>query len=152
MGSTGLLHVRDESWGLIAPHICSARVRANVNPVLSLFLQTASLALQRLFEHVQLLIELRQLLPFRTDFSDRVEHRRVVSPTKQLTDFRKTFLRQLLGQVHRDLPRPHDGSGALLAVHVRDLDLVEVGHRLLNVFHADLPVLDRQQVAQCFAR
>ena len=39
----------------------------------------------------------------------------------------------------------------LLAVHVGDLDLVEVGHRLLDVLDADLAVLDRQQVAQRFA-
>jgi hypothetical protein len=55
-------------------------------------------------------------------------------------------LRQLLGQVHGNLARPGNAGRALLAV--RHLDLVVVGHRLLDVFHRDLAVLDRQQLAQ----
>jgi hypothetical protein len=41
---------------------------------------------------------------------------------------------------------------ALLAVHVGDLDLVEVGHRLLDVLDTDLAVLDGQQILQGLAR
>ena len=64
----------------------------------------------------------------------------------------QALLRQFLGQIHGNLPRPGNAGGPLLGVHVGDLDLVVVGHRFLDVFHTDLPVLDAQQVAQRFAR
>ena len=81
-----------------------------------------------------------------------MQHRRVVAAAEQLTDLGQALLGEFLGQVHGDLARPGDRGRALLAVHVGDLDLVVVGHRLLDVLHADLPVLDRQQVAQRLAR
>ncbi len=112
---------------------------------------SAALALERLLQHVQLLVQLGQLLAFARDLAHRMQHRRVVAPPEKLADLGQALLRELLGEVHRDLARPGDGGRALLAVHVRHLDLVVVGDGLLDVLHADLPVLDGQQVAQRLA-
>ena len=57
---------------------------------------------------------------------------------------------QFFGQVHGNLTRPGNAGRALFGVHVGDLDLVVIGHRFLNVFDADLAVLNGQQVAQGF--
>ena len=90
---------------------------------------------------MQLLIELGQLLALARDLAHSVQHRRMVTPTEELSDLRKALLGQFLGQVHRDLPWPRNRGRALLAVHVGDLYLVIVGHRLLDVLDRDLPVL-----------
>src|SRR3990167_7327288 len=112
----------------------------------------AGSAFQRLFQHVQLLVQFAVFLPVAADLAHRMQHRGVVAPAEQLADLGQALLRHLLGQVHRDLARLGDAGRALLAVHVGDLDLVEVGHRLLDVLHADLPVLDAQQIFQRLAR
>ncbi|OMP13430.1 hypothetical protein COLO4_01703, partial [Corchorus olitorius] len=78
-------------------------------------------------------------------------HGGVVASAEQLADLGQALLGQFLGQVHGNLARPGNAGRALLAVHVGDLDLVVVGHRLLDVFHADLAVLDGQQIAQGLA-
>ena len=80
-----------------------------------------------------------------------MQHRGVVAPAEHLADLGQALLRHFLGQIHGDLARAGDVGRALLAVHVGDLDLVVLRHRLLDVLHADLAVLDRQQVAQRLA-
>ena len=105
------------------------------------------LTLQGLLKHVQLLIQLGELLSLSADFAHCVQHRGVVATAKQFANFRQAFLGQFFGQVHRNLARPSDAGRALFAVHVGDLDLVIIGDGFLYVFDADLSVLDRQQVA-----
>ena len=112
---------------------------------------TEASAFERLLQHMQLLVQLCQLLALRRNLANRMQHGGVVAPAEQFSNFWKAFLRQLLGQVHRNLAWPRNAGRALLAVHVGDLDLVVVGHRLLDVFHTDLPVLDGQQIAQRLA-
>src|SRR5574343_1038272 len=109
-------------------------------------------ALEGLLQHVQLLVQFGELLALARNLAHRVQHGGVVAPAEQLANLGQALLRQLLGQVHGNLARPGNAGRALLAVHVGDLDLVVVGHRLLDVFHADLPVLDRKQIAQRLAR
>src|SRR6185312_5314649 len=77
-----------------------------------------------------------------------VQYRRMIPAAEIAADLRQRQLRQLLGQSHRDLPRPRDRTRALLRVHVRNPDLVVVGDRLLDVLDRDLAVLDGQQVAK----
>ena len=79
-----------------------------------------------------------------------MQHRGVVAAAEQLADFRQALLCQFLGQVHGDLARPGDIRGAALRIHVGNLDIEEVGHRFLDVFHGNLAVLHRQQVLQGF--
>ncbi len=109
--------------------------------------QTAGiLAFEGLFQHVQLLVEFGVGLALGGDFSHGVQHGRVVSPAEQFADFGQAFLRQLFGQKHGNLARPSDAGGALFAVHVGDFDFVEVGGGFLDVFDADLAVLNGQEV------
>nr|GEW26933.1 hypothetical protein [Tanacetum cinerariifolium] len=105
---------------------------------------------QGLLEHVQFVVAFRVLGPVQRNLAHRVQHGGVVAAAEQFADFGQAFLRQFLGQVHRDLARPGDIGRAALGIHVRDLDVEEIGHGLLDVFHRNLPVLHRQQVLQRF--
>ena len=107
--------------------------------------------LEGLLQHMQLLVELVVLVALARYFAHRMQHGGVVAPTKQLANFGQAFLRQLFGQVHGNLPWTGDRSGTLLGIHVRDLDLVIVGHGFLDVLNRNLSVLDGQQIAQGFA-
>ena len=60
--------------------------------------------------------------------------------------------RQFLGQRHGDLARARDHARALLRIHLRDLDLVVVGHGLLDVLDGDLSGLHGEQILQGVAR
>ncbi|MNT49684.1 hypothetical protein D3C72_1865540 [compost metagenome] len=75
----------------------------------------------------------------------------MVAPAEEFANLGQALLRQFLGQVHGNLARAGNAGRALFAVHVRHLDLVVIGNGLLDVFDADLAVLDRQQVAQRLA-
>ena len=105
--------------------------------------QAGASSFQGLLQHVELLVEFAVLLSLAADLTHRMQYRCVVAPAEELTDFGKALLSHFLGQVHRDLPRPRDARGPLLAVHVGNLDLVEVSDGLLDVLDADLTVLDR---------
>ena len=54
------------------------------------------------------------------------------------------------GQPHGDLARSGDGAGALLRIHLGDLDLVVVGDVLLDQFQGDLAVVGADDVLEGF--
>ncbi len=109
-------------------------------------------ALERLLEHVQLLVELGVLLRsppiLRTACSTVVWSR---PPNSSPISGRLFCVISLARYIAIWRGRAIE-AGRFFAVHVGDLDLVEVGHRLLDVLDADLAVLDRQQVLQRLAR
>ena len=100
---------------------------------------------------MQVLVQVRIAGALGKDLAHGVQHRSVVASAEHFANFRQTFLRELLGQIHRDLAWFGNVGRTLLAVHVGHLDLVEICHGLLDVFHADLAVLDGEQVAQRIA-
>ena len=61
-----------------------------------------------------------------------MQHGSVVATAEELAYFRQALLGELFGQIHGNLSWPSDARGALLGVHVGDLDLVEVSHRFLG--------------------
>src|SRR5688572_21847559 len=65
----------------------------------------ADALLQRLHQGVDLVVENRICLPQFLDFSDGVDHRRVVFAAKTLADFRQRRARQVLAKIHGHLPR-----------------------------------------------
>ena len=99
---------------------------------------------------MQLLVQLGQLLPLAANFAHGMQNGGVIAPAEQFSDFRKAFLCQLFGQVHRNLTGPGNAGRPLLGVHVCDLDFVIVRHGFLDIFHRNLAVLDGQQVTQGF--
>src|SRR5690606_39323373 len=86
------------------------------------------------------------------DALDRVHYRRVVAPAEGLADLGEALLRELLREVHRDLARARDVRRTPLAVHVGDLDLQEVGDRLLDRLDGDRRPIQLEQILQCFLR
>ena len=99
-------------------------------------------AFERLFQHMQLLVEFGQLLALAANLANRVQYSCVVTATEKLSYFRKTFLRQFFCQVHGYLAWSRDTCRPLLGVHVGDFDFVIVGNGFLNVLDGDLPVLN----------
>jgi hypothetical protein len=69
---------------------------------------------QGLFEYMQLVITFRIFAAIGADLTYRVQDRCVIAATKQLTDFRQTFLRQLFGELHGNLARTRNICRALL--------------------------------------
>ena len=65
-----------------------------------MFLQST---LQGLFQYVQLLVQLRELLALPANFPDCVKHRGVVTAAKKFANFRQAFLGQFFRKVHRYL-------------------------------------------------
>ena len=57
------------------------------------------------------------------------------------------MLRKLLGQAHRHLPRPRDGPAATLTQHICVLNVVVLGHGSLDIVHADLSILNGDEVS-----
>ena len=103
-------------------------------------------------EFVDLVIDRTTLSHQLTDFAVGVHNRGVVAPAKQLADLGQALLGHLFGQVHGNLARAGDAGRALFAVHVGDLDLVEVRDRLLDVLDRDQALLQREQVLERFLR
>ena len=77
-----------------------------------------------------------------------MQHRRVIAVAKRLADLWKAHLRQIFGKRHRHLARPRQIAAALLRMHVGDLDLEVLRHRLLDALHADLATVEVENVAQ----
>ena len=75
----------------------------------------------------------------------------MVTATKGITYLRQTVVGQLLGQCHRQLARTGNGAGTTLGEQIRQLDLVVLRHRLLDIVDGDQLLLQCQQVAQRFA-
>ena len=103
-----------------------------------------------LFEHMDLMVQIRAMLTQFVDLADRMQYRGVIATTEEFTDFGKALLGEAFGEVHRNLAWQRDIGWAPLAVHVGDLHLVEVGDRLLDEFDRDLTPIERQQVFQSF--
>ena len=84
---------------------------------------------------MQLLVEFTDSLTFSGNFPHRMQHRGVVAPAKQLTDFRQAFLREFFGQVHGNLTGTGNRGRAFLGIHVGDFDFVIVRHGFLDIFN-----------------
>lgn len=119
----------------------SDRWRSNVPGEAGLAAAAVLSAAQGLFQQVQVLVQVGVVGAFGRDLAHGVQYRGVIAPAKHFADFRQAFLRHLLGQIHGNLAWLGNVGRALLAVHVGHLDLVEIGHRFLDVFDADLAVL-----------
>jgi hypothetical protein len=87
---------------------------------------------------MQRVIHFRVLGALASDLANRMQHGGVIASTKKLADLRQTFLRELLGQLHRNLPWERNSDRTAFAVHVGDLDLVIVGNGFLNQFDCHL--------------
>ena len=70
-------------------------------------------------------------------FVDGVENGRVILAAEGAADFGEGGVRELAGEVHRDLTRERDGLGAALGAHVGELDAEEVGGLPLDVLDGD---------------
>src|SRR5690554_786386 len=79
-----------------------------------------------------------------------VQHRGVVPAAKGIANFRQTVVGQFLGQGHRHLAGPGDGTGPALGQQIRYLDLVILRHGTLDIINTDLLFMQRQQVFQAF--
>ena len=67
-----------------------------------------------------------------------------------IADLRQALLGQLLGQVHGNLAGQGDLGRLALRVHVGLLDLVVLGHRLLDEIDGDLTTIEGDEVFQRF--
>src|SRR5690554_3982768 len=79
-----------------------------------------------------------------------VQHRGVVPAAKGIANFRQTVVGQFLGQRHRHLAGPGDGTGPALGQQIRYLDLVILRHGTLDIINTDLLFMQCQQVFQAF--
>src|SRR5690554_5821805 len=79
-----------------------------------------------------------------------VQHRGVVPAAKGIANFWQTVVGQFLGQGHRHLAGPGDGTGPALGQQIRYLDLVILRHGTLNIINTDLLFMQCQQVFQAF--
>src|SRR5262245_53253823 len=94
--------------------------------------KSAASSSKRLHEAVYEPVELRVRLPEAVDLSDGVDHRRVVLAPELLAYLGQRGLGQRLRQVHRDLPGHRHGLRVVLRLELRELDVVVVGHELLD--------------------
>ena len=72
----------------------------------------------------------------------------VVAPAKAAADLGQRPAGQLLGQIHRHLPRPGDGAQPLRPDQVGKADVVMLGHLALDLLDRQLAVGGAQDVGQ----
>ena len=78
--------------------------------------------------------------------------RGVIAPAKASAYLGQAAAGQLLGQVHGNLSRAGNGAHPLGADHVRQADVVVLGHFALNLFDRDLAVRRTQNIGKAVLR
>src|SRR5262245_51025850 len=110
--------------------------------------RTALTSSKGLYEAVDEPVEIGIPLPEGVDLAEGVNDRGVVFPTKALADLRKGRAGERLRQVHGDLAGDGHGLGVVLGLEIRELDVVVVGHELLDHLDRDRLVFGVQEVAE----
>src|SRR5262249_46034894 len=119
---------RSKNW-LHRASTCPAVEIVDALPVRANFL------LKCLAERVDQTVEGRVLLPHVLNFSNGVNHRRVVLAAKAAADLRQRGARERLAEIHRDLSWHRDRLRVISRLQVCELQLVVLGDELLN--HVD---------------
>ena len=88
----------------------------------------------------QLLIALHEFL----NLADSMQHGGVITIAEPAADLGQRARCQLLGQVHADLTRPHDGAGPARAEQVRAGDVVVTAHNAQDVLPKRSPRAKRK--------
>src|SRR5689334_3985715 len=98
--------------------------------------------IQLLLEFLDLVLEAGVAAEFALDFADRVQHRGVIASAEAAADLRQAALRELLGQIHADLARPHHRAVTALREDVAFRDAVVARDDAQDVLDLDPAGLD----------
>jgi len=107
-------------------------------PILKLLRTQTVLVAQRLGQLIERTIQILVELPLLINFIDGVEDGRVVLASELAADFGQRSFRQMLGQVHGDLPRKNDLARVVLGLDLRQTKPELLRHRLLDALDRDL--------------
>ena len=107
-------------------------------------LLSAQLFGQFIEQSIQIFIGLARLL----DLFDRVQHRGMVFSAKLSSDFWQRSFRQVLGQLHGDLPRIDNGSGVVLGLNLDEPQTELLCHRFLDGLDGDLASLGIDEILE----
>src|SRR5262245_40782643 len=77
-----------------------------------------TLAAQLPLQLLDLILEPGIITHLLVDLAYRVQHRRVIAVAEATADLRQRPGREVLGQIHTDLPRPHHRAVATLGEYV----------------------------------
>jgi len=80
------------------------------------------------------------------DLTTGMKHCCVIASAEGISNFRETVIGQLLRKRHGYLPRSGNRSGSLLGMQIAHSDLIVIRRGFLNIFDADLSVLDSNQI------
>ena len=81
-----------------------------------------------------------------------MQDRRVVLAAELASNFRQRSFREVLGQVHRNLPRIDDGTRIILGLDFHQAQAELLSHRLLNGFNRHLAGLRVNEILQYLLR
>src|SRR4029078_13111338 len=91
-------------------------------------------------------VQIRVFLAQFVYFVAGMQHGSVVLASKDAANLRQRGMRQLLDQIHGDLPRKHYFLGVGFLFQLRRLKLELVGHGAENRIHGDAFLLSRDQM------
>src|ERR1019366_5068510 len=104
----------------------------------------AQLLGQFIEQPVQILVVLANLF----NLVHRMQDCCVVLAAELASNFRQGSFRKVLGQIHRNLPRIHDGTRIVLRLKFHQAQAELLGHRLLNGFNRHLAGLRIDEILQ----